>query len=892
MTEPERVRTVPKLGPRVWWLYFALAVPKTLAELTREAGIVESAVRAHLKKLEEHTLVASSASAFGPVYIQARDLDPDAASRLCRRVANSAIAGPADGGELGYRDGVMPAPASWPAAKRPRSSNPPKARSRRPSLWTFYDSNTTGVSWASAQAGWVPTRVACLVVGRVHVFAYARLETQDHSYRVDDSLLRIANGHRPAGTVPNLVWIRQSIDTLDWSSDQAAAPASFPDGWLEDAHASCIEADRVFGSIDEEARFKREAVAKQIVAGYGTFEPFTDVLTAEIARGSGDALILRDQLRQFIGSFQYPDGPLVVMGERYRSAAITALKTHAVDVEDPGEPRAPCLPGRLVTSPARNSYYPVELCHPDLDRARVGRYDAETGVLYVVAEAFGAPSVELINRHGFEVNRSEVVAPIGTTDPEFARQFQFGPDYRMQTPERIHMGLERAAYRSSLVRDLGTREPNQRIRKNAPSYVLRSLARVMGDGPLPNFSHARSLGGAWTAEVQEFVAANYPPIQLPDEAKDFWGDAKGLSSAQAPVIAALLTANGDPAWWRAFARRVRDRFQADFRWMRWNRFFTTVQSEQAPADSPEFQVHKEFQIEIDVPSVPSHLYGDLDAILRLASGYLDRFGGPADQEVSRLTECLVCNRTTGPLFIEAADVQLAGGADVCSLCSDAVRHGSTHGFGKDGDTVEAVKWALRNLTTEFGGPPLRRRLSEPLGGEDRATSAISRMCLPYEFASTAGFEADTVRRTWTDWLREAGVIEDDYRPSRGVLTVAKDGHKVRSLLERNVDDWFTANSVPHKPEPPYPRHATLNTTGLRADWELEDGTFVEAAGMLADRDYAHKIAVKVELAEILGLNLVVVSDADLGRLPELFSRFLASDASGGSAKRGPADGVC
>jgi hypothetical protein len=510
-------------------------------------------------------------------------------------------------------------------------------------------------------------------------------------------------------------------------------------------------------------------------------------------------------------------------------------------------------------------------------------------VLYVVAAAFAAPATELVRRHGFKVRCTEVLGPVGM-DPEFARQFEFDPNHWMQTPERVLKERELAAYRASLLVDLGTREPNEWIKKQAPTYVLNSLARVMGDGPLPDFRHVRSVGGAWTAEVQDFVAANYPAIQLPGQARKFWEEAHDLSPAQAPVIASLLTANGDPLWWKDFAARVRDQFQADVRWMRWNRSYATVRSDEAPAGSPEFRVHEQFQVEIDVPRVPRYLYGDLDAILRLATGYIETFGGPTDREISHLTECLVCNRTTGPLFIEAADVQLAGGADLCSLCAEAVRYGSTYGFDKEGDMVESVKWALRSLTSEFGGPPLRRRLSEPLRGDDRAISATSRMCLPYEFASTAGFKADAVRRTWTDWLREAGVITGDYRPSRGVLSIAKDGHKVRSLLERNIDDWFTSNAIPHQPEPPYPWHATLNTTGLRADWELEDGTFVEAAGMLTDRNYAHKIALKVELAESLGLSLMVIGDSDLGRLPVIFHQFLARDErtgpSGGSPRRG------
>lgn len=48
---------LPRLGPRVWWLYVELEEAATLQELTARAGIVESSVRAHLRKLSDEGLV-------------------------------------------------------------------------------------------------------------------------------------------------------------------------------------------------------------------------------------------------------------------------------------------------------------------------------------------------------------------------------------------------------------------------------------------------------------------------------------------------------------------------------------------------------------------------------------------------------------------------------------------------------------------------------------------------------------------------------------------------------------------------------------------------------------------------------------------------------------------
>ena len=73
---------------------------------------------------------------------------------------------------------------------------------------------------------------------------------------------------------------------------------------------------------------------------------------------------------------------------------------------------------------------------------------------------------------------------------------------------------------------------------------------------------------------------------------------------------------------------------------------------------------------------------------------------------------------------------------------------------------------------------------------------------------------------WTDWLAHAGLLTDGVRTGRGVAVTAKDGHLCRSLLERQIDDFFHDNGIVHEPEPPYPFDAELNLNGYRADWKL------------------------------------------------------------------------
>jgi hypothetical protein len=71
---------LPRLGPRVWWVYLAVDTPKTVDQLAADAGIVPDSIRAHLRRLERAGLVrVSEEPGAEPMWLQARELDPGAA---------------------------------------------------------------------------------------------------------------------------------------------------------------------------------------------------------------------------------------------------------------------------------------------------------------------------------------------------------------------------------------------------------------------------------------------------------------------------------------------------------------------------------------------------------------------------------------------------------------------------------------------------------------------------------------------------------------------------------------------------------------------------------------------------------------------------------------------
>jgi hypothetical protein len=144
---------------------------------------------------------------------------------------------------------------------------------------------------------------------------------------------------------------------------------------------------------------------------------------------------------------------------------------------------------------------------------------------------------------------------------------------------------------------------------------------------------------------------------------------------------------------------------------------------------------------------------------------------------------------------------------------------------------------------------------------------------------------------WLGALKAAGLVQDGWRRSRGTWCHARDGHLCRSLLGKSIDDWFTSRGIAHQCEPYWPKHPVLNPSGRkRADWLMQDGTYVECAGMIEDPDYAIKISHKRELARVLGIPLLIIGPTDLPRLPQIFVSYMAGP--GDSDRALPSEGGC
>lgn len=235
----------------------------------------------------------------------------------------------------------------------------------------------------------------------------------------------------------------------------------------------------------------------------------------------------------------------------------------------------------------------------------------------------------------------------------------------------------------------------------------------------------------------------------------------------------------------------------------------------------------------------------------------------------------------------AGGCRLCGGAlnpyaepsPYCLDCIQDARDGLfiDHGFHGEPWHEAAIGSIIKLAVIEFGDAPAREQLrTMPSEGPHRDLLMLCRM-----LAVRRGYAIPGGHRkvySWTDWLGKAGVLAKGVRTSRGVVVTAKDGHLCRSLLERQIDDFFFDQGIKHELEPFYPFDPDINPDGFRADWRLADGTFVEALGFTANPVYMAKAERKIDLASRHQIPVVTVTESDLRNLHNIFAKWLPPES--------------
>ena len=202
-------------------------------------------------------------------------------------------------------------------------------------------------------------------------------------------------------------------------------------------------------------------------------------------------------------------------------------------------------------------------------------------------------------------------------------------------------------------------------------------------------------------------------------------------------------------------------------------------------------------------------------------------------------------------------------------------------FGADGECECCFRCAIVQSPKKAELPGLIRGFIEASGFIPHAdagpinrafTTRLGRNRLRTFEAFGAMGGIDHVKRkfgTWFEGLALSRVLPDGVLITpRGVRCLAADGHVCHSLDEQAIDNWLSANGVPHDREPFYPKDPVLNQNGRRrADWAAGE-CFIEYFGLVGDPQYDKKIEEKTLLAARSHIPLLAIYPSDLARLPE------------------------
>jgi hypothetical protein len=129
--------------------------------------------------------------------------------------------------------------------------------------------------------------------------------------------------------------------------------------------------------------------------------------------------------------------------------------------------------------------------------------------------------------------------------------------------------------------------------------------------------------------------------------------------------------------------------------------------------------------------------------------------------------------------------------------------------------------------------------------------------------------------SWFEAMVKSGALpEGTLVTSRGIRSIASDGHICSSGPERIIDDWLSEHGIPHEREPMYPYHPNHNPNGRkRADWLVGD-TYIEYFGLHGNSEYDSRSQQKFLMARSEGLKLIPVYPTDMADIDSALSGLL------------------
>lgn len=763
---------------------------------------------------------------------------------------------------------------------------------------------------ALVAADWPEARTAYVVAGS-HFGAYAFMQRDlaDELDRTDLQALTAAVGgararNMPVASIAVTFALEEPVQFAELTTDR---PANMP----EEVWALVVERLKSPEQAERDREgTKRSKFQKSFNARAAELLPSMtrqpsdppidqrQPLVHKIFRGN----VLLKRGEQPVGRYYPTEHVLILVDEEERTSAIEYLKRIG---EDPLQPlngtRVASLRGQVNF--LEGHYFVVfsEKTRHGQDYEydpKIAVYDPSAREMLSVTPAWSGACRELLEAHGLRVEQE--IQPAEARGAMFRAAGRLSWDRDILDPELVakHAALLEQQ-RSIQIRKSARTSPPPTVATDLaaglPSAIADAANWIVGNHPLIRPHEWDPESASWNHRMAVLnekqladLASAVDPISVPPVVAALAARAHRVSTPHAPLLAAMWSREFAPEWFSSLPWQDRelldrgghDHVQRSLEEMSERQMSQSAQPLMVRLLTSDHEVEYSDGLDDEYSSytVMERAYPNVDlnrdltqndmariwlAVAALAQNELVEAGDPFAPRT-----CLVCQRRFPAGMLQLDMITFTLSDKVCRLCANAAYYGWNPEFGPpDSVRSDAMLQALRELATDLGAVPTRAQLTAALDCADDDTLA-RQIFLRMVVSRQISIEA----------LRDAEVLPDAYRPSRGVHSMANDGHECRSLFERQVDDFLSAHGIPHEVEPPYPRDDLLNNTGLRGDWLLADGTFVEAAGM-TNAAYMAKLEIKREIAAKYGFNLVVLTIKDLTSLEARFTHWLEVETS-------------
>ena len=258
-------------------------------------------------------------------------------------------------------------------------------------------------------------------------------------------------------------------------------------------------------------------------------------------------------------------------------------------------------------------------------------------------------------------------------------------------------------------------------------------------------------------------------------------------------------------------------------------------------------------------------YDWYNALTYFAAARAEKLGYTMNIRRPRTKTCAACKRRFSEGSIPDSVIKHLGidRIDVCLKCID----GFGLSPGSDDMSREGIIKYIQDLVNVLQVIP-PQNFCETISSLTHLTTGERVAVLKLHSRKPSVERVKSIFGSWLNALIEADVLEDGTRPtSRGVHSIAKDGHVCLSLGEKTIDDFLFLSGIPHDKEPRYPEG------NYRGDFKVGN-TFIEYFGLTGNAEYDAKTKKKIGICQKHGITLIAIYPQDLVSQRQLESRLL------------------